>query len=70
MPTKLARQDQVTLLLDYPRYGLSAGDIGVVVEVFDSNATTLAYQVEFAYLGGFEARVVLLLPEQIAPVEK
>lgn len=68
--SKLARLDTVRLLIDYPRYGLHAGDIGVVVEVFDSQSTTLAYQVEFAYLGGFEARVVLLLPEQISRAEK
>lgn len=73
MPTnntaKLARNDTLTLRHDYPHYGLHAGDIGVVVEVFDTAGLCLAYQVEFLHSDG-EEQLVFLLPDQVEKCEK
>jgi len=63
--TILKELDLATLRRDLPAFGLIAGDIGTVVEVY---ANGEAYEVEFLTTGGGTLAVETLRADQVDPV--
>ena len=60
---------EVVLLEDLPDNGLRAGDVGVVVEVFDGRGTTVpGYMVEFMTLAGETVAVVDVSADRVRAV--
>jgi hypothetical protein len=55
----------VTLAVDLPGDGLRAGDIGTVVDVFETPTT--AYEVEFVDADGTTRAMVTLTADQLRP---
>ena len=56
--------DTVVLTHDLPDYGLRAGDLGAVVEVYDAEAI----EVEFVRASGKTQAVVTLMTDDVRPV--
>jgi hypothetical protein len=56
--------DTVVLDRDLPQYGLRKGDLGAVVEVYDSEAI----EVEFVRASGRTQAVVTLATDDVSPV--
>jgi hypothetical protein len=56
--------DTVVLSRDLPEYGLQKGDLGAVVEVYD----TEAIEVEFVRASGKTQAVVTLMTDDVRPV--
>ena len=63
--TTLKELDLATLRQDLPAYGLIAGDIGTVVQVYASGE---AYEVEFLTTDGRTLTVETLQADQVNPV--
>jgi glutaminase len=63
--TILKELDLATLRQDLPAYGLIAGDIGTVVQVYANGA---AYEVEFLTTDGRTLAVETLQADQVDPV--
>jgi hypothetical protein len=57
--------DTIVLTCDFPEYGLSRGDIGVVVHCYKDNA---AFEVEFVTGKGETLAVITLEPKDIRPM--
>jgi Domain of unknown function (DUF4926) len=57
--------DDVALVNDLPKYGLRAGDIGVVVDIHGNNS---GYTVEFMTRDGSTVAVVTLNASQIREI--
>jgi hypothetical protein len=57
--------DDVALVNDLPKYGLRAGDIGVVVDIHGNNA---GYTIEFMTRAGATVAVVTLNANQIRAI--
>jgi hypothetical protein len=57
--------DSAVLTTDLPEYGLSAGDLGTIVLVYDDEG----YEVEFVTLEGETLAVVSLRADQLRSVE-
>jgi len=58
---------RVALLVDLPRHGLQAGDIGVVVMIHGDNA---GYELEIFSADGQTLDVVSVMAEQVRPVRR
>lgn len=56
--------DNIVLTVDLPQYGLTAGDIGTVVMVHNSQG----YEVEFMTLDGETLAVTSLAVDQVRPI--
>jgi hypothetical protein len=58
--------ERVALTVDLPDYQLQAGDIGMIVHVYNSGK---GYEVEFVTLSGALIALVSLYPEQIRLID-
>lgn len=61
----ITEHQRIVLTADVPAEGLTAGDVGTVVHVYQDGR---AYEVEFVTLDGRTAAVVTLEAAQIRPV--
>ena len=57
--------EEVVLINDLPKFGLRAGDIGVVVDIHGNNA---GYTLEFMTRDGATVAVVTLNADQVRPI--
>lgn len=62
---KFKLYDCVFAVRDLPEYGISAGTLGAILEVFDT--PHIAYEVEFCNSQGETVAVVTLKPDDIRP---
>jgi len=60
----LKKLDTVVLEADLPEHGLKRGDIGAVVEIYESDA----FEVEFVTASGHTQALVTLKPGSVRPV--
>ena len=63
----IAELERVALTSDLTEHGLEAGDVGMVVHVYGSDA---GYEVEFVTLNGDLVALVALHPNQIRHIEQ
>lgn len=59
--------ERVALTKDLPEHGLKAGDIGMIVHIYNDHK---GYEVEFVTLGGELIALVSVYPSQIRPLEQ
>ncbi|GIL13273.1 MAG: DUF4926 domain-containing protein [Chloroflexota bacterium] len=59
--------ERVALTKDLPEHGLKAGDIGMIVHIYNDHK---GYEVEFVTLGGELVALVSVYPSQIRPLEQ
>lgn len=57
--------DRIVLTTDLPEHALRAGDIGMVVHIYND---PLGYEVEFVTLTGELVALVAVYPHQIRPI--
>ena len=57
--------EEVVLTNDLPKFGLRAGDVGVVVDIHGNNA---GYTLEFMTRDGATVAVVTLNADQVRPI--
>ncbi len=62
---KIKELDRVALTKNLPKHSLKAGDIGTVVDIYESGE---GYEVEFCTLTGETIDVVTLYAAQIRPI--
>lgn len=62
--TTIQEHDRVVLTIDLPAEGLTAGDVGTVVHVYEGGA---AFEVEFVALDGETVALVTLSRAQVRP---
>lgn len=63
----IAELERVALTADLPDYGLTAGDVGMIVHVYGG---AVGYEVEFVTLNGDLVALVALHPAQIRRIEQ
>lgn len=63
----IKEHDIVVLTEDIPEEGLTAGDVGTVVHIYNSGE---GYEVEFMTLAGQTIAVATLLAQQVRPVSR
>ena len=61
----IKEHDRVVLTEDVPEEGLTAGDVGTVVHIYNNGE---GYEVEFVTLTGKTAAIVTVSAEQVRPV--
>ena len=60
--------DTIIVTSDQPEYEVLAGDLGTIVEVYESPA--LAYEIEFVNPNGTTRALLTLSPAQVRPLSE
>jgi hypothetical protein len=63
----IKEHDRAVLIVDLPDYGLRAGDVGVVVHIYNDGA---AYEIEFFALDGHTLDVATVEADQVRPISR
>ncbi|MEZ4668473.1 MAG: DUF4926 domain-containing protein [Anaerolineae bacterium] len=63
----IQEHERAILTADLPEYGFKAGDVGIVVHIYDDGA---AYEMEFFALDGRTLDVVTVEATQVRPVSR
>jgi hypothetical protein len=66
MDNRIQLLDAVALTVDIPKYNLSRGEIGAVVECHPNDS----YEVEFVALDGYTYALVTLRGDQLIPLRQ